>query len=145
MSSVALLQGAQSLLQQAMTDALVLLSPPMQINDPIVLYFVHDGYLPDVLKGGGSVRRTHVMQVHLMVLIGGDDAESEYQFLGICDRVYEAFNQTKQARELYAAAQTSDLLPAQPGQVPYIIYQNGRYRHRSWTLHATEGVQYDWR
>ena len=144
MSATSVLQAAQSLLQAAVPEATVLARAPVAVNDPVVLYLWHDSYVED-MKGGGNIRRTHVIPIHLMVLSSADDAQAEATLLDLTDRILDAFYQSKDARQLYGGAATSQLLPPPTGRPSYIVYQQGEYRHRQWTLHATEDVAYTWR
>ena len=144
MSASSVLLAAQQLLQAAVPEATVLARIPVMVVDPIVVYLWHDSYTED-FKGGGNIRRTHIIPVHLMVLAMGDDANAEATLLALTDRIVDAFYASKDARELYGGAATSQLMPPPAGQPSYIAYQQGEYRRRQWTLHATELVAYDWR
>lgn len=147
MSTAAIVAAAQGIVQAALqaageTSLTVTLGVPKVVNTDTVAYLWDDGY-SDVPKARGWVRRSHVVPIHLMLLSTGDDAAAEAKMMALTDAIGAAFY-TNHA--LSGAAQTSALVQrGGPGGGPqasavYVLYQNGEYRHRWWTLEATEDV-----
>lgn len=146
MSSAAIVAAAQTILQSALTAAgetsfAVVQGVPKVVVTDTVLYLWHEGY-DDAPKARGWVRRTHSIPLHLMVLATGDDAAAEARLLALSDTVAGVFYGN---HSLGGVAQTSQLSQAGANNrmaqtQPYVVYQNGEYRHRWWTLDVVEDV-----
>lgn len=146
MSSAAIVAQVQAILQASLTAAgeaslLVTLGVPKVVNADTVAYLWHEGY-SDAPKTRGWVRRTHSVPIHLMILATGDDVAAEAKMLALTDTIAATFYAN---HALNNAAQTSQLNQSGTDgrfqtNAPYVLYQNGEYRHRWWTLEAVEDV-----
>jgi len=147
-STQAIVTATRTILQAALTAAgetslTVVLGVPKTVNSDTVAYLWSEGYEDRQKAGAGWVQRAHTIPIHLMVLSTGDDAAAESRLLALSDIVANAFYTN---RKLSGAAVTSQLHQSDGGAgrlaqaQPYILYQNGEYRHRWWSLEAAEDL-----
>lgn len=139
MSSVLIMQAAQNILQQALPTANVMLGIPRQVNDNAVLYLYHQGY-SELPKTTTIQQRTHIINIHLLLLAAADDDEAELELMEYNDAIADLFYTH---RLLNGTASTSQLrqqgVGAGSGNAPaFIVYGQKEYRHRWWTLDAVE-------
>lgn len=151
MSTAAIVGATRDILAAALTAVgetsfVVAQGVPKTVNTDVVIYLYHFGY-GDEPKARGWVRRTHGIPIHLMILTTGDDAASEARLLSLSDTIANAFygnhalNGTAATAELVqSAARTGAGISPLAQREPYVLYQNGEYRHRWWSLEAVEDV-----
>lgn len=147
MSSAAIVGQVQAILEATLvaageTSLLVTLGVPKAVNTDVVVYLWDSGYTEAQKAGPGWVRRTHSIPIHLMVLATGDDVAAESKLMTLSDAIADVFytnrrlNHTAATSQIHQADSAGRLSESQP----YILYQNGEYRHRWWTLDAAEDL-----
>lgn len=138
MSAVDITRALQTVLQAALPDANVLLGIPRQFYDPVVLYCWQDGPPNDVMKTTDTVRRHHIINIHLLVLSTGDDQQAEMTFLDIADRLADAFNTN---HRLLGTADNSTISVKTLGS-QYVIMDQAEYRAAAWIWDAEETLTF---
>jgi hypothetical protein len=150
MSTLAILQAAQSLLQTAVNGLtplpVVALGIPKTIVGPAVVYLFHDGYT-DVEKTNDLIQRTHTIAIHVALLEPADSQATELAFCAFNDALGAAYYTNRKlavGSPPVPTAQTSRLRQAdgtftrQSQTSSYTIAEGGTYRHRWWSLEAIE-------
>jgi hypothetical protein len=136
-SSVLIVQAVQSILATALPSATVLLGIPRTVNDAAVVYLYHQGY-SETPKTTTIQQRTHVVNIHLLLMTAADDDEAELELLQYNDAIADLFytnrllNGTAATSQLHQQAVSGGNAPA------FIVYGTVEYRHRWWTLDAVE-------
>jgi hypothetical protein len=138
-------QGAADVLAAAVAGVdpppLVLLGIPLSFNAATVLYLYHDGSTDARVATGGLVRRTHVVPIHLMMLAGqGDEPVIEANCMAIHDVLCNAFYAH---HTLNGACQSAELFQRDGDQgsgAQYVEHEGATWRHRWWTLRASEDL-----
>lgn len=148
MSTAAIIAATQARLSAVLTAAgevsfVVVLGVPKVVTTDTVVYLWDDGYADEQKAGPGWVRRQHNIPIHLMVLSTGDDDAAEQRLMALSDLIGNAFYTD---RKLGGVCGTTELHQSDGGATrlaqtqPYIVYQNGEYRHRWWSLTAAEDL-----
>jgi hypothetical protein len=136
-STTAIVQAVQSVLQ-----ATIALGIPKTIPDgELVIYLYHDGSQDAEKAGPTKVQRTHTVPIHALLRVSGaDTAESvELEMMALHDRISNAFY-----AEHTLNGTASDAVLGQRDQPrggaagAYVFEGTSEYRHRWWTLTATE-------
>lgn len=138
MSAVDITRALQTVLQAALPDATVVLGIPRQFYDPIILYCWQDGPPNDIQKTTDTVRRHHIINIHLLVLSTGDDQQAELIFLDIADRLADAFNLN---HRLLGTADNSHITTKALGS-QYVLVGETEYRACAWTWDAEEQLTF---
>lgn len=137
MSSVLIVQAAQSILQAALPSANVLLGIPRVVNDPAVVYLYHQGYT-EVPKTTTNIQRTHTVNLHLLLLTAADDDEAEMELMAYNDAIADLFYTNRLLNGTAATSQLRQQAVGGGGAPAFVVYGNVEYRHRWWTLEAVE-------
>lgn len=148
MSTKAILQAAQSILQTAVAALTPLptavIGIPKTLADQAVLYLFHDGYT-DVEKTNDLVLRTHTIGIHLALREPADALTTELAFADFSDAIAGAYYTN---RKLNNTAQTSEFKQSDGNfskvaqSSAYMTSEGATYRHRWWALEAVEYVGY---
>lgn len=137
MSSAAIIQAAQAILQQALPTANVLLGIPRQVNDNAVVYLYHQGYT-EVPKTTTIQQRTHTINIHLLLLTAADDDEAELELMEYNDVIADLYYTNRLLNNTAATSQLRQQTSGVGGTAAFVNYGGKEYRHRWWTLDAVE-------
>lgn len=149
MSALAIVNATQARLQ-AMIDAIspgvtVRKSPPFRLVDETIIYLVNDGYTDVEKNMGGVVRRTHHLQIHLLVRVTGEPDDAEDIFLPISDGTADTFYTD---RKLGGEASDSQMRQ-RDGRLSndnaqyLVISEEEMYRSRWWTFDVMEDLSFN--
>lgn len=142
MSTAAIVLAAQTVLQAAFPEFLVVQGIPRTFNDDRLGYLFHDGSSDTVLTIGGGLRRTHVIAFHLLIRATADDVQAEAELYDLHDRLCDLFyrNHTIGGTTANATLRQRDAGGLAVTQTPYVVYGGAEYRHRWWGLEAVEAL-----
>lgn len=141
MSGFDIAQALQLVLQAACPDANVVFGMPRVFHDPVFIYIYEDNG-DDVQKTTDTVRRHHLMQVHLLVQSVGDDQQAELLTYDLRDRIKSAF-QTN--HRLLGTAANSHLINKPLGAQYVLIGDVGsvqEYRATAWVWDVEEQLTF---
>lgn len=146
MSAAGIVTAARVVLADAIAEANVVMGIHRTIPaGEIVLYLYHDGSF-DVEKSGPIVvQRTHTVPIHLLLRVAAGDADDavETEIMNLHDRICNAFY----SHRTLSGACTSAILgqrdqPRGAAAGAYVFEGTSEYRHRWWTLTATETLSF---
>jgi hypothetical protein len=146
MSAVDIVTVARFVLEEAISEANVVIGIHRTIPDgEIVMYLYHDGS-EDVEKSGPIiVQRTHTVPIHLLLRVGTGDTDDavEIEIMDLHDRICNAFY----SHRTLSGACSSAILgqrdqPRGAGSGAYVFEGTSEYRHRWWTLVASETLSF---
>jgi hypothetical protein len=145
-STTALVQATQAILQTTVPEATIALGIPKTVPDgEVIIYLYHDGSSDEEKAGPTKVQRTHTIPIHVLLRVSGSDtAEStELELMALHDRISDAFY----AEHTLSGTATDATLgqrdqPRGGAAGAYVFEGTSEYRHRWWTLTATETLSF---
>lgn len=149
MSALAIVNEAQAILQAACAApyprVTVQKAPPAALVDEVILYLTHDTYTDYEKNNGGTVRRTHHIQIHLLVRVVGDTEDAEDIFLPLSDLVADTFytNRTLNGRANTSAMKQGDGRLNNDNARYYLASEEEFYRSRWWTFDVAEDLSFN--
>lgn len=146
MSTTAIVQATQSILQAAVPTATIALGIPKTVPDgEVIIYIYHDGSQDTEKAGPTKVQRTHTIPIHALLRVSGaDTAESvELEMMALHDVVCGAFYAHHTLNDTAADATLGQRDQPRGGAAgAYVFEGTSEYRHRWWTLTATEVLSF---
>ena len=147
MSTTAVVLAVQDILQATIPEATVALGIPKTVPDgEIVIYLYHDGS-QDVEKAGPTnVQRSHTIPIHVLLRLSTPDTPEsiELELLALHDRIQNAFydHHTLNGTATNAVLGQRDQ-PRGAAAGAYVYEGTSEFRHRWWTLTATETLSFE--
>lgn len=147
MSTTAIVQAVQSILQTAVPQATIALGIPSSVPDgETVIYLYHDGSQDADKAGPGIVQRTHTIPIHVLLRMSpGDTAQSaELELMALHDTISDAFYAHHTLNGTCSAATLGqrDMPRGAGAGGAYVFEGTSEYRHRWWTLTAQETLSF---